>query len=252
MGLNFNLDYSTLFSGFSSGMGMSSSGGFSLADYASIKNGSYLKLTKAYYSKNSAGKTNEGFNSTSTGKDTVKSLTDIEQKADQLKDSADALIAKGSKSLFQKKDITTTAEDGTKTTTKDYDRDAIYKGVKSFVEDYNALIKSAGNSSSTNILRQTLSLTSYTNAYSNTLANAGITIGKDNKLTIDEEAFKESDMSTLKTLFNDANSYAYTVSAKASQINFYANSEASKANTYNFNGSFSNNHNSGNLYNSYF
>lgn len=54
------------------------------------------------------------------------------------------------------------------------------------------------------------------------LTKAGITIGSDNKLTVDEETFKKADMSTIKTLFHDSNSLAYNVSARASQINYYA------------------------------
>ena len=43
---NVNTDYSLLFGGTPT---VSSGGTFSLSDYASIKNGSYGKLLKAYY-----------------------------------------------------------------------------------------------------------------------------------------------------------------------------------------------------------
>ena len=52
---NSNVDYSALFGGTSNS---SSLGGTNiLSDYASIKNGSYGKLLKAYYAKQDAEKT---------------------------------------------------------------------------------------------------------------------------------------------------------------------------------------------------
>ena len=46
-------DYSALFSSLNGGKSTGIGGGsYSLADYASIKNGSYGKLMKAYYGKN--------------------------------------------------------------------------------------------------------------------------------------------------------------------------------------------------------
>ena len=65
------------------------------------------------------------------------------------------------------------------------------------------------------------------------LNSVGISIdSKTNKLSIDETAFKKADMSVAKSLFNGAGSYGYQVSAKASMINYYAQNEALKANTY--------------------
>ena len=50
---NTNVDYSYLFG---STQASSTSGSFSLSDYAAIKNGSYGKLLKAYYAKQDAEK----------------------------------------------------------------------------------------------------------------------------------------------------------------------------------------------------
>lgn len=250
MGINVNLNYSTLFSSLSSNSFTSSNAGSSmnfLSDYASLKNGSYKKLLNAYYAKNNAENI-----SSSNSKDNAKTLASIDTAADALKESADKLISRGSQSLFNKKDITTTDENGVKTTKKDYDMDAIYKAVKGFTDNYNSLLDATTDSNSNNILRNSLSMTNTTKAHSKMLAEVGITVGKDNKLSIDEEMFKSADMTTLKTLFNGNNSYAYKISASASKIDFYAQSEAQKGNTYTLNGSFSNPYSSGNIYNSFF
>ena len=84
-------NYSFLFSGLSSSASNALSGNW-LADYASIKNGSYAKLMKAYYGKeNNASKTAA---SDITKKDTTKetakkALAKVETATDALKESAD-------------------------------------------------------------------------------------------------------------------------------------------------------------------
>ncbi|MDD3205767.1 MAG: hypothetical protein PHS74_08555 [Lachnospiraceae bacterium] len=247
MGINLNLDYSTLFSSLSTSSSSNSANSLSsinLANYASIKNGSYYQLTKAYYAKNSAES-----NSSSSNSDSTATTTSIQSASDSLKDSADKLIKTGSDSLFNKKNITTKKEDGTSSTSYDYDRDAIYKAVNSYIEDYNSTVKAGAKSSSSNILRQTLNMTNNTKVYKSALSSVGITVGSDNTLSIDKDTFKNADMSTIKTLFNGNNSLAYTTSAKASQINY----AASTANgIYDITGGLSSPYSSGSIYNSYF
>lgn len=247
IGLN---NYSFLFSNQTQNSG-SFSYGINLADYASIKNGSYGKVLKAYYGdNNSTAKSMLG--PSVKNKEETKDLAKLQQTSDSLKDSADALLTKGKKSVFDKKEITTSNEDGTTTTKRDYDKDAIYKGVKSFIDSYNSMVKAGGDAKSNTILRQTYNMTNTTAAYEKSLAKVGISIGKDNQLTINEADFKKADMEQVKSLFNDTGSYGYQVSAKASQINYTADKEAEKANTYNMNGYYNNNFSSGNIYNSYF
>ena len=135
-------NYSFLFSGLSSSASNALSGNW-LADYASIKNGSYGKLMKAYYAKDSGDSKTAA--STITKKDTAtdtakKALAKVETTTDALKESADALLATGKKDLFTQKDITTKDENGVESTTKGYDTDAIYSAVNSFVTNYNSVM----------------------------------------------------------------------------------------------------------------
>ena len=90
---NSNVDYSALLGGTSNSSSLGSTN--ILSDYASIKNGSYGKLLKAYYAKQDAEKT------VGTG-DTSQKLTLMKTSADSLKKSADALNAS---SLWEKKKI---------------------------------------------------------------------------------------------------------------------------------------------------
>ncbi len=265
MGISINVgrmkqDYSYLFQS----MSTSSGGGLGnlnfLSDYASIKNGSYGKLMKAYYSKNSSSevsklaesKRNSSTSSTkrssSTAKDSSETLAKVESASDNLKDSADALLKTGSKSVFNKVSVEGTDMYGRPTTTEEYNTNAIYNSVSKFVDDYNSLLKEAGSVETNSIQNRAKSLTGLTDANKKLLSQVGITVNSDKTLSIDEKAFKESDMTTVKSLFNGNLSYGYRVSAQASLIDFAASKEAAKANTYTGSGSYGSTYSSGSIF----
>lgn len=233
-------NYSYLFSSLSSSSGYSNANLNFLSDYASIKNGSYYKLMKAYYNEtgNAGELVHKSSDSTSTSRDSAKTLASIQQSSDALKESADALLTTGSKSLFNE------TENGV-------DTEALYKAVNSFVKDYNSVISSTGDSNTKSISVRSATLITATSAYEKQLNKIGITVQDDFTLSIDEDAFKKADISAVKSLFNGAGSYGYKTSAQASLINFAADTEISKSNTYNYTGAY-NTYNSGNLFNSYF
>ncbi|MBD5522559.1 MAG: flagellar filament capping protein FliD [Lachnospiraceae bacterium] len=234
--INFSdyVNYANYDSGydFSSLLGTTSSSSANLlADYASIKNGSYGKLMKAYYAKQSAESAESG--------DSTQSLTLMRSNADALKKSADAL---NDSSLWEKKVITKTDEEtGEETQVEDYDWDAITKAVKSFIEDYNAVVKAAGDSETKNVLRNAAWMTGITDGVQNLLSSVGITIGKGNQLELDEEALKESNINTLKSLFTGHNSFADRISQKAGSLSKVAANTAAgtKGTTYTSSGSYS-------------
>lgn len=220
-------DYSALFSSISG----KQSNTFSLADYASIKNGSYFKVMKAYY-----GKDNQGIGSTDkfsvnkgASTDTAKTNANVESKAEALSKAADALLKTGSDSLFAKKDITSKDADGNETTTYDYDRDAIYKAVDAFAGSYNSMIDAAIKSRNEGVVGKATDMVTQSLRSESLLNKVGITIGEDNKLSVDETKLKSADISTLKSLFNGVGSYAYGVQSKASYMNMYAKEDAGKA-----------------------
>lgn len=213
-----------------------------LSDYAAIKSGSYYKLMKAYYGGNNKVDpivSNSSSGKTAISKDSAKKLTSVESSADSIKESVDALNKQGSKSVFKLVDVE--QEDGTKK--KDYDVDAIYKKVNQFVERYNDLIDSTDEISSDSIERAVKNLTNVSKSNSRMLASVGISIKADGSLSLDKETFKEADMNKVKDLFTGTGSYGYQVSARASMVDYAAEREASKANTYNRYGAYSNNYN---------
>ena len=123
--INFNdyanyANYDTSYD-FSSLMGgTTSSSGNIISDYASIKNGSYGKLLKAYYAKQDS-------ESVSVSGDSAKKLMLMRSNADSLKKSADALK---NSSLWEKKKMKKKdGETGEETEVEDYDWNAITKAV---------------------------------------------------------------------------------------------------------------------------
>ena len=254
MGINVGLknDYSYLFSGLGNNSGANLN---FLSDYVSIKNGSYAKLMKAYYSE-SANDTVKSLAKSTTAatlsKEETKAIAKVQSTTDALKESADALLASGKNSLFHQKDITTKDENGVETTRKGYDTEALYSAVNQFVKDYNSVVEAGKDVSIDAINNRVNRLMGYSKANENMLNKIGITIGEDGTLAVDKASFQKADASKIQTLFQGNGSYAYQVSAQASMINYTADSAANKANTYTGSGTYGNNYNSGNLFNSYF
>lgn len=246
-------NYSFLFSGLSSAASNAASGNW-LSDYASIKNGSYGKLMKAYYGKdNNASRTAA---STITKKDTTtdtakKALAKVETATDALKESADALLATGKKDLFAQKDITTKDENGVETTTKGYDTNAIYNAVNSFVKDYNSVMGAVDVVSDTTVNNRTESMGNTTIANSRQLAKIGIALKNDGTLSLDKDTFMKADMNTVKNLFQGNGSYGYRISAQSSMINFAADHASGRASLYTGTAGYTGTYNAGNLFSSY-
>ena len=237
--------FSSLGSSKSTGSGMF---GINLSEYASIRSGSYGKLMRSYFSMDSTKSTSKSDDSTkntiedlvtttSTSKDSTKTLAAIESDAKELTDSAKALYTRSNNKVF------------TKDSGGSYDTDKIYKAVKSFADDYNSMLDTAGKSSTNRISRSVSSMKNETSYNEKPLKEIGITVDeKTGKLSVDETTFNSADTEKIKNLFNGTGSYAYSVATKAAMTESYAKSEAAKSNTYTKNGTYNYNYNSGNIF----
>lgn len=238
-------DYSSLFGSLGNGSA-NNMNGINLSDYASIKNGSYGKLIKAYYSKNSAEDIEE---KKQAATDKASSLKKVATTADEVKKAADKLTSKGKDSVFNQKDIEVIGEDGTKTTKKGYDTDSIYKAVKSFADSYNSFINKAKKSSEDSVANRADSLANMMTVNYGALRNVGIEINDDDTLTVNEEKFKNSDMNAVKNLFNGNQSLAYQISAQASMIGTSATTAANSASGYTNSGTYQSSYSTGSMIN---
>ncbi len=239
--------FSSLNNNNKSGNSMSDLLGINYSDYATIRNGSYYKLMKAYYTTGASDEVSsiaKDKTNTSTSKDDTKTIARIESASEDLKASADELLENGTKSLFKTESVTD--KEGNVST--QYDTDKIYKAVSKFVNEYNSLVDEASESKTSNISGAAERMVKMTGYNEKMLEKVGITVDKDNHLKIDEKTFKAADMTTVKGLFNERGGYGYQISAQASMINYYAENEASKSNTYTNSGTYTYNYNTGALY----
>ena len=209
--------YSSLLSSSTASSGSSDLLGTStlLTDYASIKNGSYGKMMKAYYQKQT-----ETEETTSSGK------TNSEKK--------DTLSATSANAAYK------SAEKLSKAKFSEENRDTLYENVSSFVKDYNSMMKNATDSDISNVRKQANWL--YDTSYANykLLSSVGITLNADRTLSLNEDIFKKADISTVKNVFSGMGSFTDNVTSKASQIYRYANGgDSITAKTYTSNGTYS-------------
>lgn len=234
-------DYSYLFSSLNASNKNNTSNLSWLGDYAMIKNGSYGKLMKAYYSETAASEIKSIANTDKTNKTNTTSLDDTETIAkvksstDELKESADKLLEKGTESVFGKGN-----------------KEDIYSAVNDFVTDYNSVLNTMDDVNSTSILSKAKTMVQNTAVYKDQLSNVGITINEDNSLSVDKEAFLKADEGNVKNLFNTTGSFAYKASASSSLMNYAAEQEADKAATYTSSGSYGNTYSAGSLFDSLF
>lgn len=229
MAINFsNNDYSYLFKGLTSQASGVNQASSLLSDYASIKNGSYGKLMKAYYGDN--GSKGNSTSKTSTDKDSkddtaIKSLNKVQTATDNLKSSAEAI---------------------TKKETIGYD------DIKAFVDDYNSLISAANKISDNSTINRTTRLVGDTLANNKLLRSVGITINEDSTLSVDKDTFEKANKLTVDSLFKGTGSYGDKISSQASLIKLSADRAVSKAGgTYTAKGNYDTATAAGNLYNSY-
>ena len=226
MSINFSgNDYSYLFSGLNNSSGTNTSSNL-LSDYASIKNGSYAKLMKAYYNEGgSKGSTKASTDKASKDDTAIKSLNKVQTATDNLKKTAESITKKDS---------------------------IEYDDIKAFVDDYNSLISAANKISDNSTINRTTRLVGDTLANNKLLRSVGITINEDSTLSVDKDTFEKANKLTVDSLFKGAGSYGDKISSQASLIKYSADRAVSKAGgTYTAKGNYDTATAAGNLYNSY-
>lgn len=192
--------YSSLLGGGSAGGDASSS---LLSDYASIKNGSYGKMMKAYYAKQKAAEAEEDEATAKKNSKTTK----------------DASSASAAKKFY---------DTASKMSSLNYSADNIdelYDQVSAFIKDYNSMMTSASKSKNSAVQAQADSLNDYVYQNYKLFAKVGITMNSDRTLSIDEDTFKRvnektgaTNVPTMTTLFKGYGSFADKAADRASKI----------------------------------
>lgn len=195
MNLNINSNFFNSMLGTSSGNSNNGLMGL-LSDYNSIRNGSYLKLAKHYYSNDSAKQaTQKKF----SNKMDVTSEDEITKTASE--SAWKAITTLRYEKQYETDDASTVAEN-----------------VKKFVGSYNNVIESAQKSDSTNVVNSASRLVSQTKNYANALEKIGITVKGDNTLSLDEDVLASADVSDIKKLFSGDFSYGSNTENRLLQL----------------------------------
>lgn len=223
---------SSLFSSTSQGSGSSDGSNNILGQYMSIKNGSYKKLLTAYYKKMDA---EESGSSSSAGATSDKSkILAAKKDADTLKESADKLLATGKNSIWEQVEKEVKDEKtGEMVKVKEYDYDRIVKAINDFASSYNSVLDSASKQNDLSVLKTTAYMTGITKSNKVALGKMGITVGADNKLTVDESKLRAADISSLKSYFTGSSSFAGRIQGKAFDISKSAMNAVNSLKTYN-------------------
>lgn len=183
-------------------------------DFASMKSGSYRKLMKSYYSdqKKMASeikKTKDEISSLKSQNDDRvayekmnPALNSMKKESDGLKTAAEAL---GKEDLWKTKD-------------GEYDMEKITGAIKAFANEYNDVIDQTSKISSKNISQTANYMKSLTNTLSKTLAKVGVNVGKDGKISVDDDVLKKADIKSLKSIFGGKASYGSQIAERAQEI----------------------------------
>lgn len=228
MGINIHEKQDVSFMFPSLGSGAAGVAGSSwLSDYASIKNGSYGKLMKAYYGteKEAASAADSAKSST---KNILKKLEEekrnprVSKEVQKANSNLNAGLSslKGSLSTLQNSGTYTDTENGKSAA------DKVVSAVKSFVTDYNNVITASKDSTLTSKTAYVANMMSNTASNSGKLAEIGVRLNSNGTLEVDEAKLKAADISKVQDLFSAQDIMSYG-SRLASRVKF-AGTTASK------------------------
>ncbi len=218
MGIGINVgnsgqDNSYLFQGLSGGGNLSF-----ISDYASIKNGSYGKLMKAYYGSANSSSTTTSTSKKSNTNNVLDRILEEKKNPKVSKEAqkANADLTTGLSSL--KTSLTALRSNKTYTDTPNgaSATDKVVSAVKAYVEDYNSVVKAAKNSTLSNKTAYVANVMSSTAANADKLAEIGISVNSNGTLEFDESSLNPKNISKVQDLFSpsDITSYGSTVASR--------------------------------------
>lgn len=228
---NMSRNYSYLFQGPTTSSGGSLGNLNFLSDYASIKNGSYGKLLKAYYG--AAQNSDTAATSKKSSSDNILDKILEERRNPKVsKDiqEANANLTTGLSSLNTS--LSTLRNDKTYTDTSNGQNaaDKVVSAMKAYVSDYNNVVSAAKGSTLTNKTAYVANIMSSTAANADKLSEIGIIINPNGTLELNGAKLKAADISKVQELFSpkDIRSYGSVV---ASRLQFAGTTSSTNTST---------------------
>ncbi|MBR1930713.1 MAG: hypothetical protein IJ833_04445 [Lachnospiraceae bacterium] len=183
----------------------------------SIQSGAYKQTLKAYYNS-------QGTDTNSTASSTKKSTDVLNQILDSKKNPTVSKTTKEANSTL------TTGLSSLKSSVSALQSDSSYANVsgnqtvqdkvgslmKSFVSEYNNVVKAAKDSNLESKTANVASMMRSTATNADKLAEIGVTVNTDGTLALDEKALKSVDVSKVQELFSgsDITSYGSTIASR--------------------------------------
>lgn len=191
------------------------------SERASIKNGTYKRLLKSYFS--SVGGDSDGTTASrkSRGSDIIDKLLREKMYPTVSKETkeANSNLTSGlgslqsSVSALQKDSTYEDTENGSTAAEK------VVSAMKSYVSSYNDVVTASKSSTLTNKTAYVANMMSTTSKYSKELAEIGVSLKQDGTLQLDETKLKSADISKVQKLFSSDNIQSYG-STIASRVKF--------------------------------
>ncbi len=207
---NMGSDYSYLFQGMTSSGGSLGNLNF-LSDYASIKNGSYSRLMKAYYGTGQSLSTGTGTSDRKRGSNILDKILEekMHPKVSKEVQKANTNLTAGLSSLNAS--VATLQNDSTYTDSTDgrSAADKVVSAVKAYVTNYNNVVTAAKDSTLSSKTAYVANMMSSTAANADKLSEIGLTVNANGTLMLNEGKLKEADISKVQNLFSSENILSY-------------------------------------------
>lgn len=169
-------------------------------------------------------------------------LSNISKESTELVTAARKLTDTGKNSLFAGPE--------------DYDADAAYKAVNDFVSNYNETLNAVNQTTNTVVNNAAGSMTRMAGVMSGGLSRIGITVGKDGRMSVNEEEFKKAGYDKVKSMLGTSGSFTSLIASSAQRLGSAAEQQSrqtmSNAGLYSRFGSYFGNAYSGSLFNGWF
>lgn len=217
---------------FGSGSSNSSANLYSLfSERASIKNGTYKRLLKSYFS--TVGGDSNGTTSTAKRRSSSNIIDELLKEkmyptVSKETQEANSNLTSGlgslqsSVSALQKSSTYEDTENGSTAA------DKVVSAMKSYVTNYNNVITASKSSTLSNKTAYVANMMSATSKNANQLAEIGVTLKQDGTLQLDETKLKNTDISKVQKLFSSDNIQSYG-STIASRVKFAGGSSGTGA-----------------------
>lgn len=204
------------------------------SERASIKNGTYKRLLKSYFS--SVGGDSDGTTASrkSRGSDIIDKLLREKMYPTVSKETkeANSNLTSGLGSL--QSSVSALQKDSTYEDTENGSTaaDKVVSAMKSYVSSYNDVVTASKSSTLTNKTAYVANMMSTTSKYSKELAEIGVSLKQDGTLQLDETKLKSADISKVQKLFSSDNIQSYG-STIASRVKFAGGSSSATNKTDN-------------------